>query len=245
MTAPTEVLEVMKRKDNARVRMWLDICARCGLCAESCHFFLSNPDHPDYTPAYKNKALKLAYAKKGDLTSEELDWLTDYAYGTCNMCQRCSMYCPYGISIAFLVRTARSIAVAHGRTPPNLGRGTQDHLAHGNNMAIPEEDYVETIEWQLEELQEELPNAEAPIEKEGAEVLITFNPRDIKFYPQNLHAYLKIYNASQENFTFASTGWDSTNYGLFTGDDAAAKYMTGLVIDAGKRLKVSKVASAE
>lgn len=238
------IREVLGIKKGARLKMWLEICARCGLCAEGCHFFLSDPK-PEFTPAYRNKPLLQAIKKKGELTQEELEWLCDTVYGTCNMCQRCTQYCPYGIGIAFLVRAARSIAVSQGMEPPGLKRGTDEHLEHGNNMAIGEEDYVETVEWQLEEVQEEMPDATAPIEKKGADILVTLNPRDIKFYPQNTGAYIKLYTACEADWTLPKTGWDATNYGLFTGDDKAAKYMTGLCIDAAERLGVKTLVSAE
>lgn len=239
------IKDVLSVKANARVRMWLEICARCGLCADSCHFFLSNPDKPEFTPAYRVKPLLEIFKRKGEVDEETLKWMCDVVYGTCNMCQRCAFYCPYGIGIPMLVRAARSIAVSQDMAPPNLARGTRDHYEHGNNMSIPEEDFVETVEWQLEELQEEMPSAVAPINKEGADIMIGLNPRDIKFYPQNMHAYIMLYNACGVNWTLTSKGWDATNYGLFTGDDKAATYMTGLVVEAAERLKVKTLVSAE
>jgi Fe-S oxidoreductase len=237
--------EALASRNGARLRLWMDICARCGLCAQGCHFFQSEPK-PEHVPAYRLKPLAELLRKDGEVDEAFMQWLVDTVYGTCTMCQRCTMFCPYGISIAFLVRATRALAVSQGLTPPGLAAGLQNALEVGNNLGITDEDYRETVEWQLEELQEEMPDAVAPIDKKGAEVLVTFHPRDIKFYPQNLYGYLKLYNAAGLDFTLTgSRGWDSTNIGLFAGDDPAAAELAGRVVAAGENLGVKTILTAE
>jgi len=232
-------------KSGARLKLWMEICARCGLCAEGCHFFQSEPI-PAHVPAHRLKPLAELMRRKGEVDEAFMQGLVDTAYGTCTMCQRCTMFCPHGISIAFLVRATRALAVSQGLTPPGLASGLANALEYGNNLAISEEDYRETVEWQLEELQAEMPDAVAPMDKKGAEVLVTFHPRDIKFYPQNLYGYLKLYNAAGLDFTLTSSkGWDSTNIGLFAGDDPAATELCGRVVAAGENLGVRTLLSAE
>lgn len=237
--------EALNSRNGARLRLWLDICARCGLCAQGCHFYQSEPK-PEHVPAQRMKPMAEMLRKKGEVDEEFMQWLVDTVYGTCTMCQRCTMFCPYGIGIAFVVRATRALAVSQGLTPPGLAAGLQNALDVGNNLGITDDEYRETIEWQLEELQEEMPEAVAPIDKKGAEVLLTFHPRDIKFYPQNLYGYLKLYNAAGLDFTLAgSRGWDSTNIGLFAGDDPAATELAGRVVAAGENLGVRTVLTAE
>lgn len=236
--------KALESRNGARLRLWMEICARCGLCAEGCHFYQSEP-RPEHVPAYRLKPLAEMLRKNGEVDEAFMQWLVDTVYGTCTMCQRCTLYCPYGIGIAFLVRVARSIAVSQGLTPPGLAAGSRNALEFGNNLGMTEEDYLETIAWQLEELQAEMPEAQAPMDRKGARLLVTFHPRDIKFYPQNLYSYLKIYNASGEDFTFTSQGWDATNLGLFSGDDKVAAHMAGRVVAAAESLGARTVATAE
>lgn len=236
--------QVLEAKQVGRLKLWLDICARCALCAPGCHFYQSDP-RPEHVPAYRLKPLIEVLRRKETIDDEVLQRLCDVDYGTCTMCQRCTLYCPYGIGIAFLVRVARSIAVSQGLTPPGLAAGSRNALEFGNNLGMTEEDYLETIAWQLEELQAEMPEAQAPMDRKGARLLVTFHPRDIKFYPQNLYSYLKIYNASGEDFTFTSQGWDATNLGLFSGDDKVAAHMAGRVVAAAESLGARTVATAE
>lgn len=237
--------QALAAKSGARLKLWMEICARCALCAEGCHFFQSDP-RPEHVPAYRLKPLAEILRRKGDVGEAFMQGLVDTVYGTCTMCQRCSMFCPHGISIAFLVRATRALAVSQGLTPQGLASGLANALEFGNNLGITEEEYVETVEWQLEELQAEMPDAVAPMDKKGAEVLVTFHPRDIKFYPQNLYNYLKLYNAAGLDFTLTSAkGWDSTNIGLFAGDDPAAAELADRVVSAGENLGVKTILTAE
>ncbi len=49
-------LDILKKtlatKSGARLKLWMEICARCGLCAQGCHFFQSDPI-PEHVPAHR------------------------------------------------------------------------------------------------------------------------------------------------------------------------------------------------
>ena len=47
------IKELLDINDSARIRTWLSICASCGLCAESCFFYLAKNKDPKLSPAYK------------------------------------------------------------------------------------------------------------------------------------------------------------------------------------------------
>jgi len=238
------IRRVMRSKAGARLSLWLSICSRCGQCAEGCHYYASNPS-PEHVPAFRLKPLFELYRRQGEVDREFLERLRDIDYGTCTMCQRCTMYCPHGIGIAPLVHAARGVAVAAGMTPQGLAKGMANALEFGNNLGVTEEEFLETVEWQLEELREEMPDADAPVDKEGAEFLLTFHPRDIKFYPQNLFNYLKLYNAAGVDFTLSSRAWDSTNLGLFAGDVPTATRLAERVVEAAEALRVKALITAE
>ena len=38
---------------KSRLKTWLKICAHCGLCADSCFFYLANNRDPEQVPSYK------------------------------------------------------------------------------------------------------------------------------------------------------------------------------------------------
>ena len=43
----------LKATCKSRLRTWLEICAHCGLCADSCFLYLANKKDPTQVPAYK------------------------------------------------------------------------------------------------------------------------------------------------------------------------------------------------
>jgi len=56
---------VKKSVANTEVATYLETCVRCGLCAEACHYYLSEnisgDPRPDLVPAYKADLLRKIY----------------------------------------------------------------------------------------------------------------------------------------------------------------------------------------
>jgi Fe-S oxidoreductase len=125
-----------------------------------------------------------------------------------------------------------------GLVPADLQATVDNSLRHGNNMAITREDWVETVDWLQDELRAETgdPLAEMPMDRHGAKILFTVNPREPKFFPLSLQASAKVFWAAREDWTLASEGWDLTNYGLFNCNDKEAGTITQSLVDAMERL---------
>jgi Fe-S oxidoreductase len=231
-------LEVLRGRLNRQLEASLEVCVRCGICADSCHYYVANPK-PEHVPAYRAEQLRKIYRRLFDpvgkaiprwvgaaeLDQEMVDTLMYAAFGTCTMCGRCVLNCPMGVDTRHIARTARAMLTAMDMTPEGLKATVDIHLESGNNMGVGEEDYVETLEWMEEELQDELddPTVKIPINKKNARVMYTFNPREVKYFPYLIQAAAKIFNAAGEDWTMSTESWDATNYGLFSGDDSAAR----------------------
>lgn len=59
-----KIMNFLKPKIGARFKMWMQICAHCGLCADTCHFYLSNDKDPKMIPSYKIRFLNEILKKK-------------------------------------------------------------------------------------------------------------------------------------------------------------------------------------
>jgi len=112
---------------------------------------------------------------------------------------------------------------------------------------VLKEDYLDTLEWMEEELQDELGTTEVriPVDKEDADVVYSINPREVKYDPRTIAEAAKIFYMAGENWTMPSEGWDMTNFGLFSGDDdlggAVARRLFEKVDDLrGKKLVISE-----
>ena len=78
-------------------------CVHCGLCAESCHYFLARPDDPTMTPVWKADQIRKIFKRHIDWTGriaslvgqgrfrvagdEDLNRLKNIVFGSCSACR--------------------------------------------------------------------------------------------------------------------------------------------------------------
>jgi Fe-S oxidoreductase len=246
-----KILAEFRRRFRAEDVAAVHTCVRCGLCADACHYYLTNGELEDL-PAYKlnlvlgvfkrhfTPAGKLLGGWTGAKTLDRAmvrEWI-DALFGRCSGCGRCTMNCTSGISIHSLIRAARGGLAAAGLVPPELQSTVMTAVEQGNNMGIPREEWLETLAWIEEELRTETgdPEARIPVDVKGARLLYTVNPREPKFFPLSLLAAAKMFYAAGESWTFSSDHYDVTNYGLYSGDDAHAGLLSDRLVKAKEEL---------
>jgi Fe-S oxidoreductase len=256
-----KVVEAFQKSTATRQAVLaLATCVHCGLCNDSCHYYLATGD-PKMTPTYKADRVRRLYKYHKDwlgrvlpawvnggtlLTDQDLEELKDVVFGSCTMCRRCTVNCPFGIDKALIMRTARGILTAQGVAPEGVLTVMRDQWEIGNQMGVSQTDYLETLEWLEEELRTELgSDFRVPIDKEGVEIVYVINPREVKYAPMSLLAAFKIFHLARAEWTMPSVGWDNTNFGLFSGDNALGGHMGKLAFDQAKKLGVKKMVISE
>jgi Fe-S oxidoreductase len=257
-----KVIERMGKKLNRQMVGSLAACVHCGMCTNSCHYVLTNPDDPTYAPAYKADRIRKLFKRHFDwtgrvlpwwvgaksiYTDEELEELKDTVFGKCTNCRRCSINCPMGVDFATFNRMARGLLVSVGIMPEGVAVVSKDQWEIGNQMGVLKEEYLDTLDWMSEELSEELddPSAVIPVDKMDADVVYSINPREVKYDPRTISDAAKIFHLAGENWTMPSEGWDMTNFGLFSGDDdlggAVGRRLYEKVIELrGRKLVISE-----
>ncbi|HNX30309.1 MAG TPA: (Fe-S)-binding protein [Holophaga sp.] len=245
-------LEVFRGKLKSAEASYLNSCVHCGLCADSCHYHRAEPvleNMPAHkldvvASVFKHNFTAMGRLAPGLVGAKPFDremakaWM-DAVFGRCSLCGRCSINCTIGIAMPKIFRAARAALAAMGLVPSDLQATVDNSLQFGNNMAMTREDWVDTVQWIEEELQMETgdPEAKLPLDKHGAKILFTVNPREPKFFPLSLQASAKVFWAAKEDWTMASDGgWDLTNYGLFNCNDPQAGAITQHLVDAMARL---------
>ncbi|MCK5742572.1 MAG: (Fe-S)-binding protein, partial [Chlorobi bacterium] len=255
-------LKGMKKKLNRQIVGSLVACVHCGMCTDSCHYALANPDDPTYAPAYKGDRMRKIFKRHFDwtgrvvpwwvgaksvMTDDDLEELKDIAFGKCTNCRRCTINCPMGVDFATFNRSMRGLLVSVGVMPEGVAVVSKDQWEIGNQMGVLPEDYIDTLEWMTEDMQADLDDESAviPIDKPDADIVYTINPREVKYDPRTISDAGKIFHLAGANWTMPSEGWDMTNFGLFSGDDALGGAVASRVYDKLKELNGKKLVISE
>jgi Fe-S oxidoreductase/ActR/RegA family two-component response regulator len=255
--------EQLAKKLNRQVVGSLVGCVHCGMCDESCHYVLAFPDDHKMTPSYKADQVRKLFkanhdwtgsvfpwwvgADKVPLSDDDLETLKDIAFGTCTNCRRCTLSCPMGVDTATLNRIMRGLLTHVGVMPEGVRVVSKDQWELGNQMGVLKEDYLDTLEWMSEELEEDLGHGDAaiPVEKKGAKIMYCINPREVKYDPRTIKEAALIFHAAGENWTMPEEGWDNTNFGLFSGDDGLGGACAKREYDKARELGVDKIVISE
>ena len=257
-----KVVDRLQEKLNRQVMLSLAACVHCGMCTDQCHYVLANPDDPTYAPSYKADKIRKLFKAHVDWTGQAIPWwvgaksvyndeeleeLKDTVFGKCTNCRRCSLNCPMGVDMATFNRMARGLLVHVGVMPDGVATVAKDQWEIGNQMGVLQEDYLETLEWMEEELQDEFndPDIKIPVDKKGADIVYTINPREAKYDPRTISEAAAIFHFAGENWTMTSEGWDMTNFGLFNGDDALGGACSKRVYDAAQEIGAKQIVISE
>jgi Fe-S oxidoreductase len=232
-----KALRVFQSNGSSKLLTQLNSCVRCGLCAESCIYYLAYGDER-FIPARKVDAVSSIYRRYCTFTGRTFPWLTgakslteesvqemkDLLFGSCTVCGRCVPNCSIGLDISYLVHKGREMLAGMGEVPESLQHSLDIAIDTGNNMGIAREDFIETLKWLEEDLRLEVNDEKAsiPLDERGKNILYTLNPREPKFFPLSISAMAKIFYAAGESWTISSRMYDVTNYGYFTGDEEFA-----------------------
>jgi len=242
---------VLRNQRTQQLICALEACARCGICAESCHYYASEPG-TKHIPASRGEALRKVYralfdplgrifpqwvgAKK--LTEEELDAWVEMAFGRCTLCERCVINCPMGVDTAAMMQIVRRTLTETGKAPEILVQLVDAALERGKH------EYCQFFMEQIAELEKELqersgdPEARIHVEKVGAEVMCVplSGTQTILPAAQILH---------EAGIDWTLSLFEAANYGVFLGDPARSKAIAERIVEEATRLAVKDVVIVE
>ena len=249
--APERIEKVIKRvlkgESGARLKAYVETCIHCGLCSEACHYYLSHDKDPRYSPVGKIKqTLWPMLKKKGKVDAEFIKQASEIASTECNVCKRCAMYCPFGIDIAYMILTVRRICHLLGVTPLYIQDTAHSHAATMNQMWVKDDEWIDTLQWQEEEAQAEIPTLRIPLEKEGADIMYSVIGPEPKFQAQLIYQMAVIMNVAGVDWTMpASPGWDNSDMAMYTGDNEIMGRIKRVHFETAARLRVKRIVMGE
>ncbi len=254
MTANVDLaLKTLEAQLNQPLETALEACARCGLCAEACHYYRAQPAL-EHIPAFRAEQLRRVYRYEHDFLSrlfpfwtgarkldeKTLIHLTEMAFSQCTLCRRCTVNCPLGVDTPLLMRAVRAMATAAGTAPEILVMLADAAIEKGADPSFFKELFLE----QIREIEEQLrditgdPQASIPVEKQGAKILYVPLAGAHTILPPAI-----IFNAAREDWTLSI--FEAANYGVFLGDVNRAKQVAKRVVDEANRLGVQEIVIAE
>ena len=238
---------VLANECGGRIRAYVGTCVHCGLCSEACHYYLSHDNDPRYSPVGKVKqTLGEMIKKKGRVSADFMVRASVIAATECNTCKRCAMYCPFGIDIAYLMLTVRRICHLLGLTPLYIQDTAHSHAATMNQMWVKDDEWIDTLQWQEEEAQDEIPDLRIPLEKVGADIMYSVIGPEPKFQAQLLYQAAVIMNVAGVDWTMPATpGWDNSDMAMFTGDNEIMARLKRAHFETAARLRVNRIVMGE
>ena len=241
------VNRVLRGESGARLKAYVETCIHCGLCSEACHYYLSHDNDPRWSPVGKVKQTIWQMVKnKGKVSPEFIKSACEIAATECNCCKRCAMYCPFGIDIAYMMLVVRRICHLLGVTPLYIQDTAHSHAATLNQMWVKDDEWIDTLQWQEEEAQSEIPTLRIPLEKEGADIMYSVIGPEPKFQAQLIYQAAVIMDVAGLDWTMPATpGWDNSDMAMYTGDNEIMGRLKREHFETAARLKVKRIVMGE
>jgi heterodisulfide reductase subunit C len=242
-----KVINAVIGKKSSRIKAIIETCMHCGLCAEACQWYLSNDKDPTYAPVAKMRmTIWELINRKGKVDAEFIKQCARIVFTECNICHRCSMYCPFGLDITFIIGMVRRICFLLGVIPQRMFEMNQAFMATLNQVWISQNDYIDALLWREEEGAPEIKDFRIPIDKEGAEVIwfpLAAEPKS-GFY--HIDRIAKIMQVAGVNWTMCSKdGWDSSNMPMFIRDFVTMQRIVKGLFENTSRLRASRIVLTE
>lgn len=252
--------EILKKYKS--VRLFMDICVRCGACTDKCHYFLGTGD-PRNMPVARAELMRKVYRRYftwpgklfgsklvdgWDLSEDVLVLWYTYFY-QCSECRRCAVFCPYGIDTAEITMAAREILNSVGLVQKYMHEIIDKAQVLGNNLGMQANAVVNSLEFVRDELQEttEIPEIDVPIDVEGADVLFVTPSADFFASPhiESLYGYAKVFHQAGISWTMSTHASEGGNFGMFVHNYEHMKKINKRIWEAARALKVKRVIGGE
>jgi len=240
-------------------RLFIDICVRCGACADKCHFYVGSGD-PKNMPVLRAELIRSVYrryftpagrvfgrlAGARDLTVDVLkEWF--YYFYQCTECRRCSVFCPYGIDTAEVTMIGRELLNLVGCNINWVMEPVANCFRTGNHLGIQPHGFVDSLAMACDDIEEITGiRIDPPINRKGAEILFVTPSADYFGSPHyyTLMGYLMLFKELDLDYTWSAYAGEGGNFGLFTSHEMI-KRLNHKIYHEARRLGVKWILGGE
>jgi Fe-S oxidoreductase len=239
--------------------VFMDICVRCGACADKCHFFIGSGD-PKNMPVLRAELLRSVYRRNftlagklmaemvgaRDLTEDVLkEWW--FYFFQCTECRRCSVFCPYGIDTAEVTIVGRELLNLLGLNIDWIATPVANCFRTGNHLGLQPHTYKDNIDFLLDDIEEYTGvRIEPTFNRKGAEILFITPSGDVFAEPgiYTLMGYLMLFEHIGLDYTWSTFASEGGNFGFFTSNETMKRLNAKMYAEA-ERLGVKWILGGE
>jgi Fe-S oxidoreductase len=245
------------------IKVFMDICVRCGACADKCHFFIGTGD-PKNMPVLRAELLRSVYRNDFTLMGKLLgrfagarpmtaavlkEWW--YYLFQCTECRRCSLYCPYGIDTAEITMFGRELLNLLGLNIDWIATPVANCYRTGNHLGIQPHAFKDMIDFFCDDIEEITGvRVEPNFNKKGADILFITPSGDVFADPgtYTCMGYLMLFHFLKEKYgldvTWSTYASEGGNFGSFTSHEVMKRLNAKMYLEA-KRLGVKWILGGE
>ncbi|KRT55411.1 (Fe-S)-binding protein [endosymbiont of Ridgeia piscesae] len=246
-------LNAFREQMDAPTAVFFSSCVSCGMCADACLFYTETGD-PRYTPIHKLEPFRLIWEQEFTLWGRikstiglgkkvddaMLEAWEPLIYDSCTLCGRCSMVCPVGNDIAYMIRRAREGFVASGNAPEGMRDASTRAVKVGSPMGVK----FPALAAQIRHIEADT-GLSIPVDVEGADYMALLSSMEIMNFPEYIEALAKIFKQADLSWTLCSEAFEATNSGIQIGSSDIARELVSRVVAGAEKLKVKYVISPE
>lgn len=240
-------------------RLFMDICVRCGACADKCHFFIGTGD-PKNMPVLRAELIRSVYRKEYTMAGKifgsmagarelTLDVLKEwwYYFYQCTECRRCSVFCPYGIDQAEITIIGRELLNLLGLNIEWIAGPVSNCYMKGNHLGLEPHTIVGNLEYMLDDIETITGKRIKPtFNRKGAEILFVTPSGDLFADPGTYTAmgYMMLFEELGLDYTWSTYASEGGNFGFFTSNEMGKRLNSKIYAEA-KRLGVKWILGGE
>ena len=244
-------------------KVFMDICVRCGACADKCHYFIGTGD-PKNMPVLRAELLRSVYrndfTRVGKLLGKingarpmNYDVLKEwwsYLF-QCSECRRCSLFCPYGIDTAEITIMGRELLNLLGLNIDWIATPVANCYRTGNHLGIQPHAFKDMLDFFSDDIEEITGiRPEPQFNKKGADILFVTPSGDVFADPGTFTAmgYMMLFHYLQEKYgldvTWSTYASEGGNFGFFTSHETMKRLNAKMYAEA-RRLGVKWILGGE
>ncbi len=240
-------------------KIFMDICVRCGACADKCHFFIGGGD-PKNMPVLRAELMRSVYrndfttagkvlkkfAGARPLTEDVIKEWFFYFY-QCTECRRCSLFCPYGIDTAEITMMARELLNLLGLNINWMMEPIRNCNRTGNHLGIQPHAFKDIVDFLCEDIETITGiKIKPPYNEKGHEIIFITPSGDVFADPgiYTFMGYLMLFHELDLDYTLSTYASEGGNFGLFSSHEMMRKLNAKMYHEC-KRLGVKWILGGE